>query len=89
MIPIPAPSYCLRSSSGIAAFLALVLAIYVFSFSHASANTSRIKDIVTFEGVRENMLMGYGLVVGLPGTGDKLKDNDFTHTVVTICIKPA
>ncbi|MBN8530428.1 MAG: flagellar basal body P-ring protein FlgI [Alphaproteobacteria bacterium] len=41
--------------------------------------TSRIKDIVTFEGVRENMLMGYGLVVGLNGTGDKLNNNAFTE----------
>lgn len=43
---------------------------------HAS---SRIKDIVNFEGVRENMLIGYGLVVGLNGTGDKLKNNAFTE----------
>jgi flagellar P-ring protein precursor FlgI len=37
--------------------------------AHAS---SRIKDIVDVEGVRENMLIGYGLVVGLNGTGDSL-----------------
>ncbi|MEZ5831463.1 MAG: flagellar basal body P-ring protein FlgI [Dongiaceae bacterium] len=35
--------------------------------------TSRIKDIADFEGVRENQLVGYGLVVGLNGTGDDLK----------------
>lgn len=39
---------------------------------------SRIKDIVTFEGIRENMLVGYGLVVGLNGTGDSLDDGHFT-----------
>ena len=39
---------------------------------------SRLKDIVEFEGVRENMLVGYGLVVGLNGTGDTLKDGHFT-----------
>src|SRR5438477_11544855 len=33
---------------------------------------SRVKDIVDFEGIRENMLVGYGLVVGLNGTGDSL-----------------
>jgi flagellar P-ring protein precursor FlgI len=44
--------------------------------AHAEA---RIKDIATFEGVRENMLMGYGLVVGLNGTGDKLTNNAFTE----------
>ncbi|HUB14067.1 MAG TPA: flagellar basal body P-ring protein FlgI [Acetobacteraceae bacterium] len=38
----------------------------------------RIKDIVDVEGVRENQLVGYGLVVGLNGTGDKLNDNIFT-----------
>jgi len=35
--------------------------------------TSRIKDVADFEGVRENQLVGYGLVVGLNGTGDDLK----------------
>lgn len=39
---------------------------------------SRIKDIVAVEGVRDNMLIGYGLVVGLDGTGDKLKNAAFT-----------
>jgi flagellar P-ring protein precursor FlgI len=38
----------------------------------------RIKDIAHFEGVRENHLIGYGLVVGLLGTGDKLKSSPFT-----------
>lgn len=36
----------------------------------AMANTSRLKDIVTIKGVRENPLIGYGLVIGLNGTGD-------------------
>ena len=39
---------------------------------------SRIKDIVEFEGVRDNMLVGYGLVVGLNGTGDTLRNAPFT-----------
>jgi flagellar P-ring protein precursor FlgI len=39
----------------------------------------RIKDIADFEGVRENQLIGYGLVVGLNGTGDKLQNNVFTR----------
>lgn len=39
---------------------------------------SRIKDIVDFEGVRDNMLVGYGLVVGLNGTGDSLNNSPFT-----------
>jgi flagellar P-ring protein precursor FlgI len=40
--------------------------------------SSRIKDIVSFEGVRDNMLVGYGLVVGLDGTGDSLRNSPFT-----------
>jgi flagellar P-ring protein precursor FlgI len=39
---------------------------------------SRIKDIVQFEGVRENQLVGYGLVVGLAGTGDSLRNAPMT-----------
>lgn len=38
----------------------------------------RIKDIVTFEGVRKNQLVGYGLVVGLNGTGDRIRNSPFT-----------
>lgn len=40
--------------------------------------TTRIKDIVDFEGVRDNMLIGYGLVVGLKGTGDTAGNSPFT-----------
>lgn len=44
----------------------------------AQASNPRIKDIVSFEGIRENMLVGYGLVVGLNGTGDQLNNSAFT-----------
>lgn len=54
--------------------LLLVLAV---STGPAMAR-SRIKDIVEFEGVRDNMLVGYGLVVGLNGTGDSLRNAPFT-----------
>jgi len=40
--------------------------------------SSRIKDLVDIEGVRENQLVGYGLVVGLKGTGDTLNNSPFT-----------
>ena len=42
------------------------------------AATARIKDIVNIEGVRDNQLVGYGLVVGLNGTGDSLNNSPFT-----------
>jgi flagellar P-ring protein precursor FlgI len=45
----------------------------------AARAQSRIKDIAEFESVRANMLIGYGLVVGLNGTGDKLENSIFTR----------
>jgi flagellar P-ring protein precursor FlgI len=39
----------------------------------------RLKDIAEFEGARDNLLIGYGLVVGLPGTGDDLTRDIFTR----------
>jgi flagellar P-ring protein precursor FlgI len=40
---------------------------------------SRIKDLVEVQGIRDNMLVGYGLVVGLNGTGDSLRNAPFTQ----------
>ncbi|VAW22566.1 Flagellar P-ring protein FlgI [hydrothermal vent metagenome] len=47
--------------------------------SKAQSAGARIKDIVDIEGVRENQLIGYGLVVGLNGTGDSLNNSPFTR----------
>ena len=59
----------------IAAFLAATLSLGAAASATAQ---SRIKDIVEFEGVRDNMLVGYGIVVGLNGTGDSLQNAAFT-----------
>jgi flagellar P-ring protein precursor FlgI len=59
--------------------LALALFMAVASMPLPAQADARIKDIATFEGIRENMLMGYGLVVGLKATGDNLKNNAFTE----------
>ncbi len=59
----------------------LMIAILLGALSLTSTVTharSRIKDIADFEGVRDNMLVGYGLVVGLNGTGDSLRNSTFT-----------
>ena len=53
----------------------LVLLVQAVS-AHA---TSRIKDLANIEGVRQNQLIGYGLVVGLNGTGDTLNNIPFTR----------
>ena len=49
------------------------------ALADARAASARIKDIVDIEGVRENQLIGYGLVVGLNGTGDSLNNSPFTR----------
>ncbi len=54
-------------------------AVAAVIWSPAADAQSRIKDIVDFEGVRENLLVGYGLVVGLNGTGDSLNSAVFTR----------
>lgn len=59
--------------------LMLIAAILVTGPLTAQAKTTRIKDIVEIEGVRDNMLVGYGLVVGLNGTGDSLGNSPFTQ----------
>jgi flagellar P-ring protein FlgI len=52
----------------------------VFAVLCGAANaTSRIKDLVDVEGIRDNQLIGYGLVVGLNGTGDSLNNSPFTR----------
>ncbi len=58
--------------------IALVMAALIGA-SHVASAASRIKDIADFEGVRDNMLVGYGLVVGLNGTGDTLNQAIFTR----------
>jgi len=52
---------------------ALVLApVQAFAFS-------RVKDLIDVQGIRDNMLVGYGLVVGLAGSGDSLRNAPFTQ----------
>ncbi|MFA5592495.1 MAG: flagellar basal body P-ring protein FlgI [Micavibrio sp.] len=60
------------------ALLTLFIAMSIFA-GGAEAKTTRIKDIANIESVRENQLIGYGLVVGLNGTGDTLNSSPFTE----------
>jgi len=45
----------------------------------AAMAQTRIKDVINVENVRDNQLVGYGLVVGLAGTGDRLRNTPFTE----------
>ncbi len=49
----------------------LIALLYFFTYGGYAKHLVRIKDVAQIEGVRENQLIGYGVVVGLNGTGDK------------------
>ena len=57
----------------------IITTAFIFAFSIPTFASSRIKDISDIEGVRENYLIGYGLVVGLNGTGDSISSMAFTE----------
>ena len=56
----------------------IILVSLCSALSTIEANAARIKDIAQLHGVRNNQLLGYGLVTGLDGTGDDLKKSVFT-----------
>jgi flagellar P-ring protein precursor FlgI len=57
----------------------LAAAFVVIAGTQPAVAFSRVKDLVEVQGIRDNMLVGYGLVVGLNGTGDSLKNAPFTQ----------
>jgi flagellar P-ring protein precursor FlgI len=67
-----APSYYIRIA-------ALILGAVLAAAPGPALAFSRVKDLVEVQGIRDNMLVGYGLVVGLNGTGDSLKNAPFTQ----------
>jgi flagellar P-ring protein precursor FlgI len=66
----------LHSFKSIAVVLSLLVA--QMTFLAAGASAERIKDLADIAGIRSNKLLGYGLVVGLDGTGDKSSQSPFT-----------
>ena len=67
-----------RDSTWHRAFGAL-MALLVLASTGTAEGMSRIKDVADFEGVRANQLVGYGLTVGLNGSGDRLTNSPFTR----------
>ncbi len=55
----------------------VLTALVLAALATGEGRAARIKDLASFSGVRTNQLVGYGLVVGLGGTGDK-RGSDFT-----------
>ena len=70
----------LTSVSGFAAraFAVVALACAALPVTTHVAHAERLKDLVQIQGVRDNPLIGYGLVVGLDGTGDQTTQTPFT-----------
>ena len=59
-------------------FLLALLPMVLMGGMQADARAERIKDIASIQGVRQNQLIGYGLIVGLDGTGDQTTQTPFT-----------
>jgi len=74
-----------RTSTFALAALAATCAL-IFALPPAQA-ASRIKDLANVEGVRQNQLIGYGLVVGLNGTGDTINNSPFTKQSLTAMLE--
>lgn len=68
-------------------FCVLVPVASAFAFASSAAGMSRIKDLAAVEGVRANQLVGYGIVVGLNGTGDTLNNAPFTKQSATAMLE--
>jgi flagellar P-ring protein precursor FlgI len=57
----------------------LLIALLVCALAGSAAAAVRIKDITALRGARDSQLIGYGLVIGLAGTGDSLRNSPFTQ----------
>src|ERR1700678_3432413 len=67
--------------------LVLGIAMAAAIWAPGASASSRIKDLASVEGVRENQLIGYGLVVGLAGTGDTINNSPFTRQSITAMLE--
>ena len=68
----------------------MIFRIFLFWFlisTSVAAETVRLKDIATFEGIRSNPLIGYGLIVGLNGTGDSIRSAPYTKELLSTILE--
>ena len=80
----------MRVSEGMKRFLrqfSIILVFAVCSWADESAHRAYLRDISTIEGIRENSVLGYGIVVGLRGTGDKQQTIFTTQTLANVMPK--
>lgn len=69
---------------GILFAASFIAALFLPVVAEAASSVTRIKDIARVQGVRNNQLMGYGLVVGLQGTGDSDKVTETVNSIVSM-----
>lgn len=67
----------LSTRNGVVSYLRLLLCSILF-FVPLNLHAERIRDLTSLQGIRDNALIGYGLVVGLDGTGDQTMQTPFT-----------
>ncbi|MEI9748773.1 flagellar basal body P-ring protein FlgI [Moellerella wisconsensis] len=67
----------LSTRNGVVSYLRLLLCSVLF-FVPLNLHAERIRDLTSLQGIRDNALIGYGLVVGLDGTGDQTMQTPFT-----------
>ncbi len=75
------------ASWAVTVFLPLAPVTFASEAPRISARQARIKDISTIEGIRDNQLVGYGIVVGLQGTGDSQQTTFPTQTLVATLLR--
>jgi flagellar P-ring protein precursor FlgI len=73
--------------AGLRRLACAVLCTLATGLAQPACALSRIKDLAQIEGVRQNQLIGYGLVVGLNGTGDTLNNSPFTKQSLTAMLE--
>ncbi|MEO1028170.1 MAG: flagellar basal body P-ring protein FlgI [Pseudomonadota bacterium] len=67
--------------------LSLILLLAFLLIYPTAASQTRIRDLVDVEGVRQNDLLGYGIVVGLNGTGDSVRNAPFTEGTLSLMLQ--
>jgi len=72
--PLPRPSIRIQN----AAMACFRLCLIILAFTAQPSQAERLKDLASFQGVRDNPLIGYGLMVGLDGSGDQTQQTPFT-----------
>ena len=78
-----APMLARFLSSLLKASITALAVVVAFGFAANFAHAERLKNLATFQGVRDNPLVGYGLVVGLDNTGDQTMQTPFTTQSLT------